>query len=136
MNEHQDRRSPYLVLGIDYGTSQGEARKAFARRARELRRNPSCVYDTQDLTWALHTIETLEDPFGSVEYFRVPADRAEIAGPKEGDLFCPAPLPLPRRSETATSEDLAVMHQQAARELLDGVMATATSIPRENPYSI
>jgi hypothetical protein len=136
MTDHQDRRSPYLVLGVDYGTPIEQARKAFARRARDLRRNPSSVYDMEDLTWALHTIETLDDPAGSVEYFRVPANRAPIGAPTEGELFWPDPLPLPRRSGPVTSEQLTVLRAEASRELIERVLATATSIPRDNPYLV
>lgn len=135
MSDHEDRRSPYLVLGLDYGASAEQARQAFARRARQVRRAESPVYSVEDLTWALHEIETLEDPATSVQYFRVPANRATLSAPNEGDLFFPPPMPLPRRSAQLSAEDINHFTAAAAKELIERLLRAIELVPCDNPYA-
>lgn len=135
MSDHQDRRSPYLVLGVEYGASVEEARQAFARRARRVRRTESPVYSVEDLTWALHEIETIEDPGASIEFFRVPANRAALPAPREGELFFPAPVPIPRRSAPLAGDEIDRLAAAAATELLDQLVRTSTLMPCDNPYA-
>jgi hypothetical protein len=111
------------------------ARQAFARRARRVRRAESSVYSVEDLTWALHEIETIEDAGASIEFFRVPANRAALPAPREGDLFFPAPVPIPRRSAPVTGEEIDRLTTTAAAELVDQLVRTSTLMPSDNPYA-
>lgn len=69
-------RNPYLLLGIDYGSPLGEAKRAFARAARELKRGAARKsFERADLSWALNEIEhAIGDPEAHVGYVRVPAN--------------------------------------------------------------
>jgi hypothetical protein len=109
-------RNPYLILGIDFGASGDEARRRFAAAARRLRRQPG-RWAKDDLTWALHAIESSEtDPADSVSTFRVPADPTAFDPVGEG-LFRPPPVPLARRTPPTTPAQHAELLQAAAREL-------------------
>jgi len=136
MSEANDRRSPYLVLGIDYGTPLELARQAFARRARHIRRSERPVYSTEDLTWALHAIETVDDPSTSVQYFRVPANRANLASAVDGELFRPAPIALRRLSPVVSTDQLDALSEQVARELAERLLASAAPVPCDDPYGL
>jgi hypothetical protein len=110
----EDRRNPYLVLGIPYGSSRGEARRAAAKRTRELRRRPDAPYTTEDITWALHQVEkVIDDPAATVEVFRVPAAPGILDAPSGQGLFHPPATPLPRRSGPLTDEEFDDVRHQA-----------------------
>jgi hypothetical protein len=110
-------RNPYLILGVDFGASGAEARRRFALAARRIRREGG-RWAKDDLTWALHEVESLEtDPADSVSIFRVPADPQAFEPAGEG-LFKPPPVPLPRRTEPTTPEVLEGLRRAAARELV------------------
>ena len=66
--------SPWLVLGLPFGTGTAEARLAFARRARRLRRTQEPTpFTLADLTWALHEAEHQgDDPWSCLDHYRVP----------------------------------------------------------------
>jgi hypothetical protein len=97
-------RNPYLLLGVDYGCPPDAARKSFARAARRVRRATASAVTTEDLTWALNEVQSLEaDPFDDVSIFRVPAD-PDVFTPSGHGLFAPAPVRLPRRTTTAQSD--------------------------------
>jgi hypothetical protein len=96
-------RNPYLLLGVDYGCAPDAARRSFARAARRVRRSGTERITTEDLTWALHEIQNEHaDPFNEVSTFRVPADPGVFSPTGEG-LCAPAPVRLPRRTETTGS---------------------------------
>ena len=77
-----DRRNPYLVLGVPYGTSRAEATRAFAQRSRRARREATFPYTVDDMTWALHQIEAhLDNPSAAIDHFRVPADPSTLQVP-------------------------------------------------------
>ena len=90
-------RNPYLVLGIDYGTPLGEAKRAFARAARELKRGASRrTIERADLSSALNEVEReMKDPEADVRFFRVPANPS-LYEPTGAGLFRPRPY-LPQR---------------------------------------
>jgi hypothetical protein len=136
MSEGTDRRSPYLVLGLDYGAPADQARRAFARKARQMRRAEGSAFGIEDLTWALHEIEGSSDALASsVEFFRVPANRAALPQAREGELFAPAPVPLPRRSSPPSSNELDALTAVAARNLVDELLAQVAPQPVDDPYS-
>lgn len=93
-------RNPYLLLGIDYGSPLGEAKRAFARAARELKRGASRKsFERADLSWALNEIEhAIGDPEAHIEYVRVPANPDLYAWSGSG-LLSPDPY-LPTRATT------------------------------------
>jgi hypothetical protein len=97
-------RNPYLILGVDYGCSPDVARRSFARAARRVRRSGTDRVTTEDLTWALHEIQSEHaDPLNEVSTFRVPAD-PQVFSPAGEGVFAPAPVPLARRTETSQSD--------------------------------
>jgi hypothetical protein len=115
-------RNPYLILGIDFGASRQDARRRFAHAARRVRREGG-RWQKEDLTWALHEVESLEtNPADSVEIFRVPADPAAFEPAGEG-LYKPPPVPLPRRTAPTSGEELEALCATGARELVDAVLA-------------
>lgn len=136
MPEHTDRLSPYLVIGVDYGAPLDQVRRAFARQVRKLRRAEAAPFSLEDLNWALHEIETADASLqSSVEYFRVPANRATLGVPTEGEIFLPAPVPLPRRTEPPSDEELAHLAVRALRNAVSQVIGGASAARRGNPYA-
>lgn len=93
-------RNPYLLLGIDYGSPPGEAKRAFARAARELKRGAARKsFERADLSWALNEIEhAIGDPEAHIDYVRVPAN-PELYEWSGSGLLSPDPY-LPARATT------------------------------------
>lgn len=119
-----DRRNPYLILGVPYGASRGEARRAAARRARELRQRQGAPYSSEDVTWALHQVEqVIDDPASAVEVFRVPAAPGILDAPTGQGLFHPPAVPLPRRSGPLTDEEFAEIRHRAVASVSKSVLA-------------
>jgi hypothetical protein len=109
-------RNPYLMLGVDYGTPPDQARRSFARAAKRVRRATGSPITKEDLTWALHQIESRDtDPFDLVTEFRVPAN-SEVYVPGGTGLFGPPARPLARRTQT-TEADREVVRTGLADEL-------------------
>ena len=109
-----DRRNPYVILGIPYGASRGDARRAAARRSRELRTRQNAKFSTEDVTWALHQVEqVIDDASSAVAVFRVPAASGILDAPAGRGLFHPPPVPLPRRSEPLSDEAVAQIRSEA-----------------------
>jgi hypothetical protein len=122
-------RNPYLILGVDFGASHDDARRAFAHAARRIRRSGG-AWEIEDLNWALHEIEALEsDPADSVSLYRVPAD-PEVFEPQGGGLLRPAPVPLSRRT-------LSSVRRAAMRDLNEvlAVAIAAVVAPPPSPYA-
>ncbi|HEY3239156.1 MAG TPA: hypothetical protein VGL92_06310, partial [Acidimicrobiia bacterium] len=69
--------SPWLILGLPFGLETADARLAFTRRARRLRRTPEPTpFTLADLTWALHEAEHPGgDPWSRLDHYRVPLQR-------------------------------------------------------------
>lgn len=109
-----DRRNPYVILGVPYGASRGEARRAAARRTRVLRQREGSPYSTEDVTWALHQVEqVIDDADSAVEVFRVPAAPGILDAPSGRGLFHPPAEPLPRRSVQLTEEEYSGLRHAA-----------------------
>jgi hypothetical protein len=116
-------RNPYLILGVDFGASRQDARRHFAHAARRIRREGG-LWTKEDLTWALHEVESLEtNPADTVDIFRVPADPTAFDPVGEG-LYSPPPVPLPRRSAPTTPDEIAALEVAAARSLVWTALAT------------
>lgn len=116
-------RNPYLIIGIDFAASRDQARRAFARAARRVRQDGG-AWATEDLTWALHEIDALEqDPAELVSLYRVPANPS-IYEPGGPGLFQPPPITLERRTAADDPEALTSVREAATREL-EELLATA-----------
>jgi hypothetical protein len=116
MNDMAER-NPYLILGVDFGASREDARRYFAHAARRIRRQGG-LWSREDLTWALHEIESLDaNPDDTVSIFRVPADPTAFE-PIGNGMFQPEPVPLARRTQPAGEEDIAQLIDQAAHSLV------------------
>ena len=121
------RENPYLLLGVDYGTSAAGARRAFARAQKRLRRNPDSGITREDLTAALHRIESDDgDPFDEVDLYRVPADPS-VFTPDGTGVLRPPPVPKARATD---SDNGRAARAAAAHEIeiaLDTIIAASTS---------
>jgi hypothetical protein len=109
------QRNPYLVLGVDYGSSPDVARQKFALAARRLRSSPNALFTVEDLTWALHELEQIGDTApDKVDYFRVPANPDVYTKRGEG-VFLPSAIALERRT---TSDEAArqSLRQQVTKD--------------------
>lgn len=116
-------RNPYLILGVDFGASGDDARHAFARAARRIRRSGGGAWDVEDLNWALHEVEALEThPSDDVSLYRVPAD-PDVFEPGGEGLFRPPPARLARRTECGDASTLAETRAAAVRELDELLLA-------------
>lgn len=111
-------RNPYLILGIPFGASREEAQKAFARRARPLRRQGDAGRNAlTELTWALNQVdEAITDPSSAVDVYRIPADPHAFEASEAGS-FSPGPELLARRGTNAETAFLS-LRDRAANELL------------------
>jgi hypothetical protein len=114
-------RNPYVVLGLEFGSSREAANVAFARRARPLKKLARTNDHARDLlielTWALNQIdEAITSPETSFDFYRVPAD-ANAFSPAGHGLFSPPPELLDRRYER-NGEDVEALTDRALRELL------------------
>ena len=124
--------SPWLILGLPFGTGTAEARAAFIRRARMLRSQPETApFKLSDLTWALHEIEGQdEDPWRLLDHYRVPL--VPVAEPP--GLFRPAPRPAARRSPRPAAGDLDGLAWAAVRRAARDLVASAIRTDHSDPY--
>jgi hypothetical protein len=112
-----ERRNPYIVLGISFGASREEANKAFARKAKALRRRGGHGHTAlTDLTWALNQVdEAIRQPETELGIYRVPADPHAYDGVGVG-VFNPPPERLPPHPGAEAA--LADLQAAAAHEYL------------------
>lgn len=114
------RQSPYLILGVPFGTSKEQAARAFAKATRRVRKQVDAPYDLEDLNWALHAIEQrIDDPTLSIDDYRMPADPSVYEIPSGEGVLNPPIKPYKRRTpptDAATVEALRarVRHEVAA----------------------
>ena len=132
-----ERRNPYLILGVPYGASKSEAANAFAQATRRLRREPDGPYSLEDLNWALHQVEQVQDdPESAVAIFRVPAN-PEVYAVRGHGLLRPEPQPMSRQSPPADEELHESLAAAAGAELLRYLLDEhGVSVTPEAPLSI
>lgn len=123
----------YVLLGLAYGASPAEARRAFARRARDARWGERTDTDISDLEWALARIELEQgEPAAAFGTYRVPADPNVLRPPAGFGLLAPAPRSAARRSPVAPDDERSVVFDaarlDAAQHLLD---RTSTAVGRK-----
>jgi hypothetical protein len=127
-------RNPYVILGIPFGASREQANRAFARRARPLRRlGAEGRAQLTDLTWALNQIdEAIRDPEEALWVYRIPADPAVLAPSGSGE-FAPQPRPMGRRSGDS-ADSVAALQRAAVQEYLRYlVLKQAEHLPIPGP---
>ncbi len=125
----EDRRNPYLVLGVPFGTSREQATRSFALRSRRARREPNFPYSIDDLTWALNQVEAaLVNPTADVATFRVPADAAAVRPPSGSGVLRRPPIPLARRTAAATPAEIANLESMAISEELVEILDQASPL--------
>lgn len=119
-----ERRNPYVILGVPYGATRGEARRAAARRSRELRQRRDTPYSTEDVTWALHQVEqVIDDPASGVDVFRVPAAPGILDAPSGNGLFNPRADPMARRTGPLTDAEFHAIRHRAVASVSKSVLA-------------
>lgn len=112
------RKSPYLVLGIPYGASKGDAAKAFAKATRRLRRSAHAPYDIEDLNWALHAVEQrADDPSTSIDDYRMPGNPGLYEVPLGEGFLNPSIKAYPRQTPPPSPEDVEFLRSALIREV-------------------
>ncbi len=132
-----DRRNPYVILGIPFGAAEAEARTGFAKASRRLRADADARYSMEDLTWALHQVEQIiEESTKAFSVYRVPADPNATTVERPG-VFNPQPEQIPRTTAQATNEEREALKVRATEEL---IRAALTSEPVrftiQKPYEL
>ncbi len=119
-----DRRNPYVLLGLPYGASPGEVRRAFTRRSREVRFGDRTDVDVADLEWAVARIELEHaDPSATFGTYRAPADPAVLRPPAGFGLLAPLPRAAGRRSPVTPDDELAVIYDAARLDAAQHLLA-------------
>lgn len=112
------RRSPYLVLGLEFGASKRDAARAFARATRRARTMSDAPFDIEDLNWALHAVEQREeDPSTSIDDYRMPADRDAYDLPDGFGILNPEVKPYPRASLATTPADVDLLRARLVKDV-------------------
>jgi len=123
--ESEDRRNPYLILGLPYGSDRADATKAMARRSRIARREPEFPYSLEDLTWALNQIEAqIDDPTSSLDTYRVPADPSVLDLPPGPGILRPPPVRMERRTEPPSADEIAQLISEIHLDCVDQLKET------------
>ncbi len=132
-----DRRNPYVILGIPFGVGEAEARTGFAKASRRLRQDDDARYTMEDLTWALHQVEQIiEEPANALNVYRVPADSDAVSIDRPG-VFNPRPERIGRATEPRTNEERQALKTRAIREIVrDALRTELASIPIPTPYAL
>gem|GEM_PF-1630920 len=126
-----DRRNPYLILGVAPGVDRATAERAFAHRSRVARARPDSPYDAEDLAWAIARVEAhLADPASANGTFRVPAHPEVLDRPRGQGLFRPPVRALPRRSPPTRPEEVEAVADEARRDALEHLLASAAAEAR------
>jgi uncharacterized RDD family membrane protein YckC len=108
-----EKRNPYLLLGVPYGTDRGAAARAYARAVRRARGATDSPVTLEDLSWALHEIEKgIADPELDLRYLRIPALPDAYIDPRADPVLTVRTPPLERSTvpgTTASWEQLATV---------------------------
>jgi hypothetical protein len=126
-----DLRNPYGMLGLPFGANREAASRAFARKARGLRRQPGSTEALTQLTWALNQIEeAIKDPRTALHLYRVPADPGSL-DPEQPGVLKPPPVPL-ARTTPPSADAWAALLDTARGELRNALLvdlAERTPLP-------
>jgi hypothetical protein len=138
MATFDDRRNPYLVLGLPYGSSISDVRKAFSRRSREVARGSLSELTEADLTWALSQLEQgASDPAIEVSIYRVPANLSLFDSKPTGSdavgFLNPRAEPILRTTDPATSEHIDELTDKALIEWV-AILLSAEGMEIRIPY--
>jgi hypothetical protein len=126
----EDLRNPYIILGLDFGATKEEARHAFARASRRVKRKSDSRYTIEDVTWALHQVEQMHnDPNAEVTIFRVPANPSLFDASFDDGLFAAPPEPLERRTGPPSEDEIAELTIRALREVVAKVLGSLGPFP-------
>lgn len=118
-----DRRNPYVLLGVPFSASADNAQAAFARKARGLRRQPDGAEKLHELTWALNQVtEILRHPELALNVFRIPSDAAAFEATGYG-ILNPGPERLARQ-HNSSEEAWTSLLDQVRVEMVAGLAAT------------
>jgi hypothetical protein len=136
--ENTDRRNPYLILGLPYGSTRAEATKALARRSRAARRIPDFPFSMEDLTWALNQIEAqIENPESSLDTYRVPADPTVLEVPPGPGILRPPPRPIERQTVEPTQSEIQavtdIVDAEVERQMFSAVAEKMRELIEVNP---
>ena len=139
MNGTEDRRNPYLVLGLPYGSSPREATRTFARRSREVNEGRFTGYTVEDLTWALNQVEQAAQDTGvDVRIYRVPANPSLFDGLPDGDtggsgFFNPSPVPIGRATDPVGPGEIEALLDEAVTAWVEELLGPGGQ-PVQIPY--
>lgn len=112
------RKSPYLILGVEFGASKDEAARAFAKATRRLRRQADAPYDLEDLNWALHAIEQrADDPALSIDDYRMPANARAYEIPTGEGVLNPPVQPYKRRTPRTDELTIEALRAQVRHDV-------------------
>ena len=124
----KERRNPYLVLGLPYGSEIRDVKRAFAKRAKKVASRNVVAYTNEDLNWALFQLEQSQhDPEVDVAIYRIPAN-PDVFGfhtkdTPEFGLFWPKAFPIKRRTAPSDREEIEELLDRAivewAADMLD-----------------
>ena len=130
-----DRRNPYVILGLSHGASSAEAERAFARRSRDARwgdhdQLQDHEVELTDLRWAMAQIERhAAEPMSAQGTYRIPVDSGSLEAPSGPGLLRPAPRPSTRQhlaTDPAERERIFdAARLEAAQQLLDRTSVAA-----------
>lgn len=110
------RTSPYLVLGVEFGSSVKQATRAFAKRQRELAALDLPI-ETEDLTWALSQFKR-PDLRSDLSFLRAPVGSSGDVDVPEGSLFRPGPIRLSRTTEPMDDNRRTELEHLRLREVI------------------
>ena len=119
----ENRRNPYLILGVPYGSSSEIATRAFAKNTKRSKHEENYPYSLEDLTWARNQIKAhLENPTSDLSTYRVPADPAALRPPQSLAGVNILVKVLERRTPAVTQQDLARVMEFIRTELAEEII--------------
>jgi len=124
------RKSPYLVLGVPFGASKGEAARAYAKATRRLKRSADPPHDIEDLNWALHAVEQrLDDPSTSIDDYRMPGNPGLYEVPSGQGILNPGIKPYPRQTPPTSPDDIELLRAELVREVTRDLVTELEGAP-------
>jgi hypothetical protein len=123
-----DRRNPYVILGIPFGSDRATAERAFSQRSRLARKGGDFPHSVDDLIWAINQVEShLDDPTTSAATYRIPVYPEALRRPTGHGLFRPPLVPLARRTPASTPDEVGAVLAEARKDALDHLLTKAAT---------